>query len=186
MHPKSASLTVKAQGGLLRDLITECGVAPAFDQSIALPLSGPPGLTKFRALWDTGATGCVITQAVVDACSLKATGMTIAHGMNSSGECETYLVSLTLPNLITFPAVKVIKGKLPPSSPEVLIGMDVITMGDFSITNKGGTTLFSFRIPSESSIDYVEEHQRYLRQITVNQHGHGPRPGKAGKHRRHK
>jgi len=37
---------------------------------------------------------------------------------------------------------------------DVLIGMDVITQGDFAITNKDGMTTFSFRTPSLITIDF--------------------------------
>lgn len=40
---------------------------------------------------------------------------------------------------------------------DILIGMDIITLGDFAITNVGGKTVFSFRTPSTKMIDYVEE-----------------------------
>jgi hypothetical protein len=32
--------------------------------------------------------------------------------------------------------------------------MDIITQGDFAITNFGGRTMFSFRLPSLESIDF--------------------------------
>ena len=41
--------------------------------------------------------------------------------------------------------------------PDVLLGMDIITIGDFSITNQAGNTVFSFRVPSQHTIDYVAE-----------------------------
>ena len=40
---------------------------------------------------------------------------------------------------------------------DVLIGMDIIRHGDFSITNTNSATTFSFRIPSVAEIDYVQE-----------------------------
>ena len=40
---------------------------------------------------------------------------------------------------------------------DVLIGMDVIKYGDFSITNTNGKTTFSFRTPSIKEIDYLKE-----------------------------
>ena len=42
---------------------------------------------------------------------------------------------------------------------DVLIGMDIITQGDFAVTNLGGKTKFSFRIPSQASINFVTEDQ---------------------------
>jgi len=38
--------------------------------------------------------------------------------------------------------------------------MDVITKGDFVITNFNGNTVFSFRVPSCECIDYVEQINR--------------------------
>ena len=50
---------------------------------------------------------------------------------------------------------------------EVILGMDVITQGDFSITNLNGNTVFSFRVPSLHRLDYVAEinsaKKQYLR-----------------------
>lgn len=40
---------------------------------------------------------------------------------------------------------------------DMLIGMDVISKGDFAVTNVGGITTFSFRIPSQETIDYVAQ-----------------------------
>lgn len=40
---------------------------------------------------------------------------------------------------------------------DMLIGMDVISKGDFAVTNVGGITTFSFRIPSQETIDYVQQ-----------------------------
>lgn len=37
---------------------------------------------------------------------------------------------------------------------DVVIGMDVICHGDLAITNKDDKTTFSFRIPSETEIDF--------------------------------
>ena len=39
----------------------------------------------------------------------------------------------------------------------MLIGMNVITIGDFSVSNVDKKTVFSFRIPSVKRIDYVKE-----------------------------
>jgi len=41
---------------------------------------------------------------------------------------------------------------------DILIGMDIITLGDFVITNLNGKTKVSFRIPSKSATCYVQEH----------------------------
>lgn len=38
--------------------------------------------------------------------------------------------------------------------------MDIITRGDFAITNVNGKTTFSFRFPSIGTIDFVDEGQK--------------------------
>ena len=43
---------------------------------------------------------------------------------------------------------------------DCLVGMDVITLGDFSVTNVAGRTMMSFRTPSIKTIDYVEDWRR--------------------------
>ncbi len=43
---------------------------------------------------------------------------------------------------------------------DVLIGMDIISQGDFSITHEGNRTIFSFQTPSTHNIDFVEEQKQ--------------------------
>ena len=112
-------------------------------------------MESFQAIWDTGATNSVITQAVVDKCMLAPTGITRAYGVQGGHDTETYLVNIYLPNKVVFPAVRVTKGAFPGA--DVLIGMDIIASGDFSVTNQGGKTIFSYRHPSIKHIDYVKE-----------------------------
>lgn len=110
---------------------------------------------EFDAIWDTGATNSVISQAVVDACGLAPTGITEVHGVHGTARAETYLVNIALPNKVIFPAVRVTKGQA--GGADILIGMDIIASGDFSVTNCDGTTKFSFRAPSIEHIDYAEQ-----------------------------
>jgi hypothetical protein len=73
---------------------------------------------------------------------------------------DRFLVNVRLPNGIAFSGIQVTKGNLGDDI-DVLIGMDIITAGDFAITNADGKTCMSFRIPSLKKIDYAEE-QRQL------------------------
>ena len=43
--------------------------------------------------------------------------------------------------------------------PQLLIGMDIIDLGDFAVTNADGITAFSFRIPSVEEIDFIPDTQ---------------------------
>jgi len=39
---------------------------------------------------------------------------------------------------------------------DILIGMDIISQGDFAITNHNNKTMFSFRMPSMLDLDFVQ------------------------------
>ena len=84
-----------------------------------------PDRVQFVAIWDTGATGSVITQAVVDACDLAPTGITTVHHVHGSEQAETYLVNIALPQNVIFPGVRVTKGVLAANA-DILIGMNII------------------------------------------------------------
>ena len=43
--------------------------------------------------------------------------------------------------------------------PQLLIGMDIIGLGDFAVTNANGKTTFSFRVPSVREIDFIPDAQ---------------------------
>jgi hypothetical protein len=120
-----------------------------------IPLPPETGLDakKYIGIWDTGATNSVISQKVVDECNLKPIGMTMVQSATDQRARETFLVSIFLPNKVVVPSVRVTKGLL--ADCDVLIGMDIISGGDFAITHYDGKTTFSFRLPSMEQIDFV-------------------------------
>lgn len=71
---------------------------------------------------------------------------------------ETYVIDIILPNNVIIQNVIGSCSNLGDDI-DMLIGMDIIRHGDFSITNKYGGTTFSFRIPSIKEIDYAEEYK---------------------------
>ena len=160
---KSHSFTGSA-AGRLRELSFECIISIAFDPNTT-PADKHPKQEKFLAIFDTGATNCVITQKVVDALGLKPISMAVAHTANGTVNCEVYLVNIRLPNHVGFTQWRVTKQDLP-SKTDVLIGMDVIGNGDFAVTHKDKKTVFSFRCPSIARIDFVEE-ARASAKVTV-------------------
>jgi hypothetical protein len=109
---------------------------------------------KFDAIWDTGATATVITQKIIDAFGLKPVGMTMVSGIHGDKPSEIFMVNVELPNAVGFHHVQVTKGEI--RGADMLIGMDIISTGDFAVTNKNGQTIFSFRCPSLEHIDFVK------------------------------
>ena len=152
--PNYKAFTLKSGRGRLRYLKTHCSVCKAHD-----PLSGAghPEISQFEGLWDTGASGTVISKNVVDKLGLKPISKAKVHHANGESIVNVYAINLFLPNQVAFNFVKVTEGIL--NDLDLLIGMDIITMGDFSITNVGGNTIFSFRVPSVKEVDFVTERQ---------------------------
>lgn len=149
----SHSFTAKSDKRL-RVLITPVKVC----QAVTPTLQAQPTPEEFIAIWDTGATNSVVTQAVIKACGLAPTGVAQTHGVHGTQLSKTYLVDLHLPNGVAVRQVRVTEGILQGGKEgDVLLGMDIISIGDFSVTNKDGKTCFSFRVPSMVCTDYVAE-----------------------------
>lgn len=182
MNLRVHTLTTK-YNGLARDLRIQVEISAAFDPS-QIDLNNRkslPPTEKFNAIWDTGATGTVITQEVIDKCGLKPVGRTIVHGANTSAQSDVYLISVFSPSDVIFHKVRVTVGTLV-GDYDALIGMDIIAMGDLAITNKGGNTTLSFRFPSIECIDFVDIHKkRQAASISGKDVGNMPCPCGSGK-----
>lgn len=100
-----------------------------------------------NAVWDTGATNTVITPDIVEALGLKPTGKSSISAYGGVVETCTYKIDLCSENGYKIENLEVMSGDY--SDYDVLIGMDVITQGDFSISTFDGKTSFSFRIPAK-------------------------------------
>ncbi|MCX3266535.1 aspartyl protease family protein [Pedobacter agri] len=140
----SKSLTLKG-AGILRVIETPIIIHnPATNNSI-----------KYSAIWDTGATGSVITKKVSADLGLIPTGMSHVNTANGVAIQRTFTVDISFTNGAKAEGIAVTELDDLAGDSEVLIGMDLISLGDFSITNHNGKTCMSFRIPSAHEIDYV-------------------------------
>ena len=125
---------------------------------ISLPLEERKNAREFIGIWDTGATHSVVTKKVVDALGLKPITKVKVNHVGGEDYSNVYLVNIALPSNVIVQGVRVTEGKLPSmSNANVLIGMDIISHGDFAVTNFSGKTTFSFRTPSIEEIDFVSK-----------------------------
>lgn len=111
-----------------------------------------------EAIWDTGATNSVITKSTAAELGLKPVSMTKVRGVHGEKMVNVYFVEITLNNKnIVIPAPVTECDELSADkSIGVLIGMNIITKGDFAVTNYNGNTVMTFRVPSMQVIDFVE------------------------------
>lgn len=118
---------------------------------------------EYICVFDTGATSSAINTKIARECNL--TPITKARVSTAGGVKiqDVYLVDIKLPTgtiqNVRATAMEEINGT------DVLIGMDIITLGDFAITNVNNNTTFSFRIPSCETIDYVEQAHKLKKKI---------------------
>lgn len=111
---------------------------------------------EFNAIWDTGATNTAISKKVVEACGLIPTGQATSNTAN--GECvvNTYLIDVGLPNNVNITNIQATEFTAVEGA-DLLIGMDIMGLGDLAISNYQGKTCFSFRVPSLARTDYVQQ-----------------------------
>ena len=131
------------------------GLANELSSPISILIPNTSNLFKTNAIWDTGATASVITSNIVASLGLIATGMSVVHTANGTAKQSTYIVDIQLPNNVLIKDVTVTEVPILNGRCDVLIGMDVINIGDFSVTNHNNITCMSFRLPSSHEIDYT-------------------------------
>ena len=142
--------------GRINEIPTDIGISePLLDKTIK---RSDPRIKKIRAIWDTGATGSVITKETSESINLKPFALTnVRHYGGSTENVNVYLVNIYLPNYVLIRDVKVSECENTNGRFDALIGMDIITLGDFSITNRNGKSVVSYQFPSLNYIDYVKK-----------------------------
>jgi predicted aspartyl protease len=142
--------------GRAREIINDCSISSPYDERLN-PGAKPPKIHAIKALWDTGATGSAITPAVAKLLGLIPTTKTNVQHADGISLQNVYYVNIYLPNKVVVPFVKATECNNIVGNFDIIIGMDIISLGDFAITNVGNKTTFSFRMPSLKTIDYVKE-----------------------------
>jgi predicted aspartyl protease len=104
--------------------------------------------------WDTGATGTCISKELVQKLGLLPTGMVNVHTPSGVGTMNKYMINLILNKEVKISNLPVMDSEIGKQGIDVLIGMDIISLGDFAISNYDKKTQFSFRIPSQEHVEY--------------------------------
>ena len=129
---------------------TVCKISQPYDA--ALDTGDHPPYVELNAIWDTGAMRSTISTQMAQRLNLIPIGQTRVCHADGESICNYYLINLLLPNRIEIKMLIVNDGKL--TDTDMLIGMDVIALCDFTITSPGVETKFSFQLPSTLDIDF--------------------------------
>ena len=98
--------------------------------SVIDPLTGRS--LPARAIWDTGATQSCVSPAIAGALSLPVVGSTTSHTANGPTPSNRHVVDIAIGN-VRFQKIAVTAPRLPDDV--VLIGMDLIGLGRFTVQN---------------------------------------------------
>ncbi|MBR3307251.1 MAG: hypothetical protein IKI75_08370 [Lachnospiraceae bacterium] len=110
-----------------------------------------------QALWDTGATCTCISYEVARLLKLIPTGFNSILTPSGRKVVHTYLIDILLPNGVMVGDVVVCDSDIGEQGLGLLIGMNIINIGELCVSSKGGRTTFSFIIPPVSDADYIPE-----------------------------
>lgn len=132
------------------------GTAKVITTPLEVFLPKTKNSVRVSGIWDTGATGTAITSHLVKQLGLIPTGKKAVNTAGGSVIQNTYTVDIGLPNNVLVGGIIATEVPSLPTDNEVLVGMDIITLGDFSLTHFNGKSCMSFRIPSLHEIDYAK------------------------------
>ena len=125
--------------------------------SSATLVSGDKKYKTELAQWDTGASQTCISENIVQQLGLIPCGQKPMQTPSGQKIVNEYRIDVILPNENVYLSnVYVIDSEIGEQGIDMLIGMNIINLGDFAVSNFNNKTVFTFRIPSEATTDYVK------------------------------
>lgn len=157
-YPPVTAFSITAKGHP-REIITQVMIRPPS----YLGLKDVPDAMTL-AIWDTGATGSVISRELASKMNLIPSGKCKVSGVHDIAVVNTYELDIHILKDVVIRDVTVSEGQLS-SDPRIgfLIGMDIINLGDFAYSTTSEGRMFSFRIPGiPEPIDFKADIDEYL------------------------
>lgn len=104
------------------------------------------GYIKCKALWDTGATTSGLSQDLINRIGLSPIkrGIT-SNGVSGKFSTDVYRINISIDEFWSCGGIQAVRYDL--DDCDLLIGMDVISQGDFAVKNVNGKTVMTFRCP---------------------------------------
>jgi len=141
--------------------------APEIVRSIILPVIASQseirchqfGIEKIQAdvyaLIDTGATNTSISNRLAASLNLKAVEQCKVAAAGGIHIANVYSIEISIKDMIKFTNIKAAEF-IKNDKFDIIIGMDILTLGDLAITNHDYRTVVSFRVPPDTAhIDFV-------------------------------
>ena len=104
---------------------------------------------EYKAIWDTGAERSCIFSDVIKPFNLQKVSTFNLRTVNRNEPVNTYFISISLKELGKISDnIEIIGLNRNTDIFDVIIGIDIINMGDFYFGIEDGCSIFKFRIPS--------------------------------------
>ena len=132
------------------------GLSRMLTLPVKITIKGTEGHFETNGIIDTGANASVISNNIAE--RLNAIPQTFTKVHTASEQNVTtplYEADIEICGKVKISGLMVTSGALLDGT-ECLIGMDILSKGDLSVTNFDGKTCVSFRIPSLQCIDFVK------------------------------
>lgn len=134
--------------GVARYIVTTCKIAGA-----GKAMQSRNNLRECTAIWDTGASTTIISREVAECLKLDVIGTMPVNTIGGKQAYQRSKIDIYLPTKQIIHFLDVIVGEL--SNCDILIGMDLITLGDFALSTTKGRTTFYFETPSRGIEGYT-------------------------------
>lgn len=108
------------------------------------------GMNSYRCLFDTGASHSAISKTVASTLTSKLDVISKVVSPNAVADTALYSVDILLPNNVVLSNVIVSEIENPI---DIIIGLDVIGLGDFALSSRNGHPFLSFSYPHRLVID---------------------------------
>lgn len=142
-QPQTVAFTT-SYNGIARVLSTPVTLFSPFNSTITKELMG---------VWDTGATHSSINKKYAEEMRLPVVGMCKVNTAGGTVNATQHLINMILPNKQPLTIIVTATDLV---NTDMLIGMDIISQGDFAVSNYEGETRLNFRMPSIAHTDFVQ------------------------------
>jgi hypothetical protein len=127
-------------------------------ESLCQELGVEAEVVSASALIDTGSSNSSISHELINALKLHAVSKHSADTASGKHLLGAYLIDILVDNKIMFSNLMALEFTRNDQEFDIIIGMDILTLGDLAITNHNYQTVMSFRAPSDiKHIIFVSE-----------------------------
>jgi predicted aspartyl protease len=108
------------------------------------------------ALVDTGATDTSISDRLADSLGLKVIDRGRVNTAGGTHASNVFSIDVLLRNLVDFINIRAMTFTKASQAFDIIVGMDILALGDLAITNHNHQTVLSFSVPPDTKhIDFV-------------------------------